>query len=69
MRDNRLDVKNIIALAEQEFDSDAESIQMVRDLAGDCADVTDNDRCEAAIKIYECGHISAKVRGLNFEDF
>lgn len=69
MRDNHLDVKNMIALAEQEFDGDKKSIQMVRDLANDCADVTDEDRCEAAIKIYECGHISAKVRGVNFEEF
>lgn len=69
MRDNRLDVKNnIIALAEEEFESDEEGIQMVRDLANDCADVTDSDRCEAAIKIFECGHISAKVRGVSFEE-
>lgn len=69
MRDNRLDVKNIIALAEEEFDSDEESVQMVRDLASDCADVTDDNRCEAAIKIFECGHISAKVRGVSLEVF
>lgn len=69
MRNNRLDVQNLIALAEEEFESDEKSIQIVRDLANDCADVTDDDRCEAAIKIYECGHISAKVRGVNFDDF
>lgn len=69
MRDNKLDVKNMIALAVQEFDGDEKNIEMVRDLANDCADVTDDDRCEAAIKIYECGHISAKVRGVNMEDF
>lgn len=69
MRNNQLDVQNLIALAEEEFESDEKSIQIVRDLANDCADVTDDDRCEAAIKIYECGHISAKVRGVNFDDF
>lgn len=68
MRDNQLDAKNMVALAEQEFESDEKTIQMMRDLADDCADVTDDDRCEAAIKIYECGHISAKVRGVNFDD-
>lgn len=69
MRNNQLDVQNLIALAEEEFESDEKSIQIVRDLANDCADMTDDDRCEAAIKIYECGHISAKVRGVNFDDF
>lgn len=69
MRNNQLDVQSLIALAEEEFESDEKSIQIVRDLANDCADVTDDDRCEAAIKIYECGHISAKVRGVNFDDF
>lgn len=50
MRDNQLDVKNIIALAEQEFDnSDEKTIQTVRDLANDCADVRDDDRCEVWI--------------------
>lgn len=68
MRDNQLDVENIIALAEQEFESDDKNIQIVRDLANDCAFVTDSDRCEAAIKIFECIHISAKVRGVNLED-
>lgn len=69
MRNNQLDVENLIALAEEEFESDEKIIQIVRDLASDCADVTDDDRCEAAIKIYECAHISAKVRGVNFDEF
>lgn len=69
MRNNQLDVENLIALAEEELASDEKNIQIVRDLANDCADVKDDDRCEAAIKIFECAHISAKVRGVNLEDF
>lgn len=67
MKDNQLDVDNLITLAK--IHSDHNGVQIIHDLINDCAGVTDNDRCEAAIKIYECGHISAKVRGVNFEDF
>lgn len=70
MRDNRLDVANVMALAEEELESEEsdekeKDLDMIRDITSDCADVTDNDRCEAAIKIYECFHISAKVHGFD----
>lgn len=69
MRDNRLDVESMIALAEEELEGDEKGIEMVREIASDCSDIADSDRCEAAIKIYECFHISAKVHGANFDDF
>lgn len=50
MQDNRLHVKNLIALAEKEIDeSDKETLQSVRDLGNDCADVFDEDRCEVNV--------------------
>lgn len=51
MRNNQLDVENLIALAEEELESDEKNLQIVRDLANDCANVSDSDRCEAAIKM------------------
>lgn len=50
------------------FDGDAAKIQTARDLASGCADVTDADRCEAAFKIFECGHHAVKAKGTTFED-
>ena len=50
------------------FDGDAKKVQMARDLANDCAGITDPDRCEAAVKIFECGHNAVKTRGITFED-
>lgn len=68
MKNNQIDVDNVVALASKAFDGDAKQIQMAHDLASDCIGVTDTDRCEAAIKIFECGHIAAKSRGMTFED-
>lgn len=68
MKNNQVDVENIIALADRAFDGEAKQVQMARELASDCANVTDADRCEAAIKVFECGHIAAKTRGMTFED-
>lgn len=68
MKNNQVDVDTVIALAERAFDGDAKKVEMAQSLASDCAAVTDADRCEAAIKIFECGHIAAKTRGMNFED-
>lgn len=68
MKNNKIDIESVIAIAKKAFDDDATKVQMARDLANDCADITDGDRCEAAIKVFECGHISAKSRGMTFED-
>lgn len=50
------------------YDGDAKKIETARGLANDCINITDSDRCEAAIKIFECGHAAAKNRGMTFED-
>lgn len=68
MKNNQVDVENTAALADMAYDGDVTKVSMARDLANDCTGVTDADRCEAAVKIFECGHIAAKKRGLDFED-
>lgn len=34
-----------------------------REVASQCADITDGDRCEAAYKIYHCLHDAAVAKG------
>ena len=68
MKNNQVDVESTVAIADMAFDGDAKKVQMARDLANDCAGITDPDRCEAAVKIFECGHNAVKTRGITFED-
>lgn len=68
IKDNKVDADGAAAIAKMAFDGDAAKIQTARDLASGCADVTDADRCEAAFKIFECGHHAVKAKGTTFED-
>lgn len=68
MKDNKANEEGAAAIAKLAFDGDAAKIQTARDLAQACADVTDADRCEAAFKIFECGHNAVKAKGTTFED-
>lgn len=63
-----MDVEASIDLATKAFDGDAAKIEKVGKLLDSCANTTDADRCEAAVKIYECGHNAAKTLGVSFED-
>lgn len=62
-----MDMENVGIVAAMAFDGNPSKIQAAKDLANDCIDVTDEDRCEAATKIMECGQKAAKNKGLNFE--
>lgn len=42
MKNNQVDVESIVALADRAFDGEAKQVQMARDLASDCANVTGN---------------------------
>lgn len=68
MKNNQVDVEGTAAVTHVVYDGDEKKIQMARDLANDCLGITDPDRCEAAIKIFNCGHGAAKKRGMTFED-
>lgn len=68
VENNRLDVEKTVALAGMAFDEDPTKMQVARELANQCVGVTDADRCEAGIKIFECGRNAAESLGLSFED-
>lgn len=68
MKNNQVDVESTAAVADMAFDGDARKVQVARELANDCAGITDVDRCEAAVKIFECGHQNIKKRGITFEN-
>lgn len=68
MKNNQVDVEGTVNIASMAFDGDASKVQVARDLANECASVTDADRCEAAAKIFECGREAAKSKGLKFDD-
>jgi hypothetical protein len=45
--------------------NDAEKIAKAGEVADACADITDEDRCEAAFKIGKCVKEESEKRGLN----
>lgn len=53
-------------MAKMQFDGDDAKVQMVRNIANDCAGQTDSDRCEAAAKICDCIQKGCQARGLTF---
>lgn len=50
-KDNRLIVDSVVEMGKMKFADDAAKIQLVRDIANECANITDADRCESAAKI------------------
>ncbi|XP_055300742.1 general odorant-binding protein 28a-like [Sitodiplosis mosellana] len=69
IKDNHVDIDSVANVAAMAFDGNPSKIQVAKDLANECADVTDDDRCEAAAKIMECGQNAAKTRGIiTFDD-
>lgn len=45
------------------FDDDPTIVDEARVIVNECADVTDNDRCEAAYKIVKCAVSVVKEKG------
>lgn len=63
-----MDIEGVGSVAAMAFDGNLSKIQVAKDLANACAEVTDDDRCEAASKIMDCGQNVAKSKGLTFEE-
>lgn len=53
-------------MANEHFDGDDAKVQMIRDVANECASQTDSDRCEAAAKICDCIQKGCQARSLSF---
>lgn len=67
LKDNKLDIEVSVSMAKMAFGDNTEQLQMARDIATECANETDADRCEAAFKIMLCGERGARARGLIFD--
>lgn len=57
-----------VELAKTAFGEGDPKVAIAEEIALECADITDPDRCEAAAKMYECGRNGAEKRGIKFED-
>lgn len=64
-----MNVDGVVALAKSAFGDDAATLQTAHDIATDCAGITHENRCEAALILLECSVNAHKSRGLNFGDW
>lgn len=67
MKDNKIDVITTIRATKIEFGHDPEMVKMVTEISNECADASDEDRCEAAYKIMKCTDDAAKARAVVFQ--
>lgn len=58
-----MDPATVAEITSLVFDGDATKVQQAREVAEACASVTDDDRCEAVFKIFECAAEFAKSKG------
>lgn len=65
---NKVDIEGVASVVGRAYDGDASKAQLGREVATECADVTDSDRCIAFFKIFECCHSIAKAKGLGPDD-
>lgn len=68
MQDKKTNVEASVELAKMAFGADDPKVEIARGIATDCADVTHDDRCEAAVKAFECSIAAGQKRGVKFED-
>lgn len=69
MKDNKVNVEANVEMAKKVFDNDPLKVQTATDIANECAAVTDPDRCEAAVKIFECFLKATSSRGIKMGDW
>ena len=56
----------VVDMAKMQLDGDDTKVQMIRDIANECASQTDSDRCEAAAKICDCIQKGCQSRAITF---
>lgn len=66
MKNNHINVEGLVAIVKMMYGDDEAKLQTTRDISGECATVTDSNRCEAAFKILECTKHAHQTRGLKF---
>lgn len=68
IKDRKLDLDGFAALANKSYDGDSFRMETVQGMANACLGITDEERCEAAFKIFECMHKDAESKGISFDD-
>lgn len=68
IENRRTNIEAAFELAKTAFGADDPKVANARDIATECHETTDDDRCIAAVKMYECGLEGGKKRGINFHD-
>lgn len=66
MKDSKVHPDGVQALTTKVYDADKGNI--AKGFAEACADVTDDDRCEASVKIMECMHEKNAAAGKPFAE-
>lgn len=67
LKNNKLNVDAVVEMGKMKFNDDSAKMQLIREIAVECADITDPDRCESAAKICKCIHDGAVARNLMFD--
>ncbi|XP_055326704.1 uncharacterized protein LOC129580383 [Sitodiplosis mosellana] len=68
IKDKKTDVEASVEIAKMAFGADDPKVSIARQISTECAGVTHDDRCEAAVKAYECGVAAGQKLGVKFED-
>lgn len=61
IKGNKLDLDGSVALAVK---MDPSKGDLAREIGSPCVDITDGDRCEAAMKVLQCLHENAVAKGV-----
>ncbi|XP_055300730.1 general odorant-binding protein 28a-like [Sitodiplosis mosellana] len=65
LKDNKGNMEGYVGLAKEVFGNDVANIQKATEIANECANVSDTDRCEAAFKVVKCADAAAQARGVS----
>lgn len=67
MKDRNINPDGLEALARKAYGDDSR-VEKARGIANACVGITDEDRCEAAYKIFHCLHEQAHSQDLSADD-
>lgn len=68
MKNGKASVEGTVELAKMAFDGDEKTMKLMREIAEECVNIPDAERCEYAVKMMECGQAAFIKRGLNPKD-
>lgn len=68
IQNQRTNVEASVELAKMAFGPDDIRVTHAKEIATECAEITDPERCEAAVKMYQCSIAAGAKRGLKLGD-